>query len=371
MAEELTLEERCKSLWESTWKSVEDEFDRLGSFTNTVLDDSLLLSIRECVNSQTKTYRYVLPTQLIAKYSDPSIDARCVQVQRGGKGAFDARSIAQNVIVPFDRTHYNVLGGSPEPYVNNPLRVPEISLDEKILAQQKDKRGWRNLFLVLNEVENHNQIEFTSAVLRQVQIEIAIRLTRTLFEYPTPRRLSLDKTLEILSRFLSTPSGGDRAQAIATALFQTIGSRFHLFSEVRRSKTNAADTGTGQVADIECLDQDGSVVLAVEVKDVNLVINHITDRLGRMRAQNVAELIFLVREGIMHDHRSKVKELVEREFTSGQNIYIFDLLEFAKALLALLGERGRRDFLVSIGGILDRYASSLILQRNVAQLEAK
>jgi hypothetical protein len=222
----------------------------------------------------------------------------------------------------------------------------------------------------LNEVENHNQAEFTYAVLRQVQIEMAIRLSQTLFEYPTPRRLNLDKTLELLSRFLSTPSGGDRAQAIATALFQTIGSHFHLFSEVRRSKTNAADTGTGQVADIECLDQDGSIVLAVEVKDVNLVINHITDKLGRMRAQNVAELMFLVREGIVHDHQNSVEELVKREFTSGQNIYIFDLLEFAKALLALLGERGRRDFLVSIGGILDRYASSLTTRQEWLSLLA-
>jgi len=91
-------------------------------------DETLLEDIRAAVNSKTKSYRYVLPTQIAAKLADLSLDARCIQVARGGSGAFDARTIAHKVIVPFDQANNSVLGGSSEPYVNNPLRILEISL---------------------------------------------------------------------------------------------------------------------------------------------------------------------------------------------------------------------------------------------------
>lgn len=100
------------------------------------LDDGALIeSIHRAINSATKSYHYVLPTQLIAKLADPSLDCRCLQVARGGQGAFDARTIAHKVVVPFDQSNNNVLGGSPEPYVNNPLRVPEVSAQYRKLRK--------------------------------------------------------------------------------------------------------------------------------------------------------------------------------------------------------------------------------------------
>ena len=37
----------------------------------------------------------------------------------------------------------------------------------------------------------------------------------------------------------------------------------------------------------------------------------------------------------------------------------FNLSEFAPPLLALLGEKGRREFLINVGRILDNYGSTL------------
>jgi hypothetical protein len=87
-------------------------------------DPRLIKAVSTSVNSSTKTFRYVLPTQLLSKLADPSLDSRCLQSQRGGQGAFDARSVAKLVIAPFDQNNENVLGGSEDPYVSNPLRVP-------------------------------------------------------------------------------------------------------------------------------------------------------------------------------------------------------------------------------------------------------
>jgi len=365
---EESLVERCKVTWEQTWGQTFAEYEQEGDLPDTIEDEDLRSAIHTSINSRTKTYRYVLPTQLISKYTDPELDAKCIQAKRGGPGAFDARSVAHDVIVPFDRAHHNVLGGSPEPYVNNPLRVEEISQAPKFRDKQKDKEGWDNLHLVLDTVQGTNSPDLTMRVLRQAQIEIARRLSEVHIVYPAPRRVSIKRVKEIREQYISTPSGGDRPQAIATALFRVIGRYFGLFTEVRRAKTTAADAASGQIADIECLDEQSGLVLAIEVKDVKLEISHIEEKLPRVREQSVSDLFFLVREGIEEDQYEAVQDTVRDEFSSGHNIYIFDLVAFADVVLSLVGEQGRGEFLREVGAVLDEYASPLSSRREWASL---
>jgi hypothetical protein len=148
-----------------------------GVFSDTDLEPRLTEAIRASVNSRTKTYVYVLPTQVLAKHIQPKADARCLQAKRGGRGAFDARTLCHSAIVHFDKQHDNVLGGSAEPYVNNPLRVPELT--RKYRGAQKDKVGWDTLCYVLGQVERVNKPAFTLKVLRQVLIEVYRRLEQT------------------------------------------------------------------------------------------------------------------------------------------------------------------------------------------------
>ena len=75
-----------------------------------------------------------------------------------------------------------------------------------------------------------------------------------------------DKALEIVDEFIASRSGGDRMEAVCSALFRTIRGEFGLFDEVKRAKVNAADTASGMLADIECWHQ-GRVVFLVEVQD--------------------------------------------------------------------------------------------------------
>ena len=88
-------------------------------------DHPLIPLIKACLSSRSVSYHYVLPTQLLAKSVDPDLDARSLQARFDAPGAFDARSLAHEVIVPFDRENNRVLGGSPEPYVNNPCALPQ------------------------------------------------------------------------------------------------------------------------------------------------------------------------------------------------------------------------------------------------------
>lgn len=231
---------KALSAWRDTWQDTLSRLEADPEF-NYLEDPKLSTAIRDGLQATSKSYHYVLPTQLIAKHVDGSLDARCIQARRGGQGAFDARSVAHEVIVPFDAANQNVLGGAPSPYINNPLRVSEVSLDPKVRAQQKDKAGWDALCAVLDAVGAQNNSEYTRRVLGQVQVEIARLLERVKVTYPVPRRIAGEATVQLLKRFLEARSGGDRSQAIATALFRVMGARFGLFADVRRFSTNAPD----------------------------------------------------------------------------------------------------------------------------------
>lgn len=353
--------DRLDELWrEASESPISDDSASAISSCPGLADD-----IRHCVNSATKTYRYVLPTQLLAKIVNADLDSRCVQASRGGRGAFDARTIAHEVIVPFDRANELVLGGSPEPYVNNPLRIAAISPEHR--DAQKNKVGWDALCRILDEVENRNSPQFTRSVLDHTLRCIAERLEGVRVVYPAPRRISLAGAVDLVLAFLSERSGGDRFESVTSALFLVAGQRFGLFSLVKRASTNAADRSAKMLGDIECVDSSGKIVMVVEAKDRALTIRQVEDKVPGLRENKIAEAFFVAGKGIAPDDEDEVRQLVAREFASGQNLYVTELEPLARVLLAMIGEAGRREFLERIGRELDAY-SDLYHRRAWAKL---
>jgi len=122
----------------------------------------------------------------------------------------------------------------------------------------------------------------------------------------------------------------------------------------------AADSATGMLADLECVSQKGEIVLAVEVKDGRLTI----------RDKKVSEIFFVAQQGIYPRDKASVADLLAREFVSGHNVYVMDLLRLSEVVLALLGEEGRREFLEAVGVQLDKYRSDIAHRRAWAELLA-
>ena len=352
-----------QEIWTSVLSAAED-----GPPSDAIEEDDgkLLESIRLSVNSNTKTYRYVLPTQILAKVADSNLDCRSLQAGADRTGSFDARTIAHQVIVPFDQSNDRVLGGSPEPYVNNPVRVPEVS--EQYRSPQRNRRGWDHLCRVLEVVESAQDEDFTKTVLRQVIIEIYRRLSEVRVAYPTPRRISLSRCMRLIDEYLAETSGGDRLLALSSALFAVIGRRFHLYSRVQRASITSSDASTGMLADLECVTEEGAIVLVVEVKDRVLTVSQMVGKLADMREKQVSEIFFVAQQGI--EDQEQIDSLVEREFVSGQNVYVMSLSRLAEISLALFGEEGRRDFLLEVGSQLDTHLSDIRHRRRWAELLA-
>jgi hypothetical protein len=258
-----------------------------------------------------------------------------------------------------------VLGGAPEPYVNNPLHVRAVTAEHR--GAQKNKADWDKLVEVLDIVESRNDDRFTELVFDQILVEIHKLLAGVTVVYPTPNRIGLEATHRVIQDFLTIRSGGERTEAVSTALFEAVGEKFGIFDHVLRGKVNAADASSGMAADIECW-LDDRIVLLVEVKDRSLTLTQLDTKLDTARSRRIAEVLFLAQKGIASREKQEVTERIRSEFTSGQNVYVTDFAGFSLGVLILLGEAGRVDFLTKVGEELDRGNATIKHRRDWAAL---
>jgi len=340
----MPLIDDAKTILEDQWERVQTQ-----STDAAHIPPEIQSALLRSVNSKAKTYRYVLPTQLLAKAVDVALDCRSIQATSGLPGKFDARSLAQDVIVPFDRANHSVLGGAPEPYANNPLRIPAITPAER--NAQKFKQDFDDLILVLDYAQNN--AAHVSTLLRLTLAAIFQRLAATHIIFPVPNRVSFEQVDQLLAAFLAQRTGGHRLQAVVTALFRTIGRQFNLFADVRSGSVNAADASTGNAADLECVDARDNVVIAVEVKDRELALRHMTDKLPTVREKGITEVLFLVQGGAAIADLENIGILQRKEFATGQNLYVSEFEPFLRTCLILFQESGRRAFLQAIGEELE------------------
>lgn len=344
--------ERLPILWSEIRSSVES-----GSQAEFLDDDALILRIRESLSEKNnKSYRYVLPTQLLAKVSDPSLDCRCLQEKADSPGSFDPRSICSKVVSPFERSHWEgVLGRSADPYVNNPLRVEYLDRRDKKSKQKPEM--WELLCDIVERVETENSASFTEACLKQVLKEIYALLQTARILYDVPLRVSLPNVMAAIRLFGAEKSGGDRTLALTTALFQVIGQNLaEADGRIRRGKINESDAASGQAGDIEWTGPSGAPRCLVEVKDKPVTLSDLEEKLVLARAKGFEEVFFISGRGQGTD--STLSAHIARDFASGQNVYVFDLAQFAEPLLAVLGEKVRRDFLHLVGAQLDEFSDA-------------
>jgi hypothetical protein len=338
-------------LLETHWQAVGAEASAKPDI-EYVADVSLRQAIHDSVNHKQVAFRFCLPIQLLGKLTNAKLDCLRLQKKKGDPNditGWDARSLGSKVVAPFNQRQENVLGTSNDPYVGNPMRIPLMVRDDH---SKKDVTGWNTLVDVLEQVESRGNPDFTEAVFRQVLLEIFRRQKSLRFAYPLPPRISLENALSLAQRFLEQKSGGDRGLALCGALFDAVGIHFGLYARVDRTRINASDEATGQAADLECIDVQGEVVLAIEVKERTLTLTDVEGTLRKCRKRKIRDIFFAAPK-VKKEEQAAIDERIARAFATGQNLYVFDFFDLARSVLALGGERIRTTFLQKVGEHLD------------------
>ena len=303
--------------------------------------------IAQLITCPVVSIRYALLTQLLGKAVDPSRDV--LSIQRGDaataqqSGRWDARSFCSANVVPWVSESGQVLGTSPDPYVNNPLRRARLDSGHEPM---RDQGLWNSLVAVLNEVQTRNNPRFTASKLRSCLVSLATVYRQLVTEFDVPQRISLDATSQLVASFLAEHSGGERPQIVTAALMRTIGESFGIFDRVVRLGINEADAASDSPGDVICY-KEGIRVLAVEVKDRTIEIHDVESAIGKARRSSVTEILFATVGPPGEDNT--IAERMEREFALGINIYRMNIDALLRTSLSIAGEPSRVQFVTLVG----------------------
>ena len=303
------------------------------------------------VNSEIVSLRYAFVTQLLGKVADHSRSLLSLQSGDGAPGSWNARSLADQIVVPWVTHNQNVLGTSREPYASKPLRRPSLSSD---MPNVRNPHEWLALVDFFENLDKSEPAR-VQATFRKCLQSLARRLETQNFEYPAPRRISMTSLIKILNSFLSESSHGLRPHVISAALFRVLGDAFSLFGDVRTQGLNESDAPSGMPGDIACFDRDNrKVILAIEVKDRDLTLTDLHATITKVRQGNndLSSVLFSTPR-LRKQEEKEINEKIESEWNIGLNVYHSDLQTLVKTTFALLGEQYRTVFLREIGKELD------------------
>ncbi|MDE2968480.1 MAG: restriction endonuclease, SacI family [Chloroflexota bacterium] len=348
--------EETREWLDSKWEAVLAEED-LGILETDRFIDSSVVSIR-----------YALLTQLLGKLADLKRDLLCLQKgdsdDEGESGRWDPRSFCASVVVPWVQKNDSVLGKSTDPYVNNQLRVPRLDSE----ANRKNQAEWNALTEYLRRIEDSDTPEASvEAAVMDCLRSIAKRASKSRITYPVPFRINLDDLCEMVSKYLATPSGGVRAQGLATALLQTLGEAFSLFDNVEATGVNEADSASGKPGDIICYDDDGNVTLAIEVKDRDLTLVEFDNTLNKAQSAGTQRVLFVVPRMSPGD-TDQVQDKIKAEWAKGRDIHSIWIVDLIRSTFMLLEETWRVEFIERVGVELDRRGVALTHRQAWADL---
>ena len=339
--------ELARELLERHWSDV------VQGRTTCGIDESTVERINVLIGSETVTFTYSLPTQLLGKLTDHRLDALCLQRGDNSESQWDPRSFAAGVVVPWVRDTENVLGNSADPYVSNPLRQPRIRPDPPNV-KPTTLPLWASLHDVLSEVQTRNDPAYTEDVFRSVLRAIFERLGNQQFDYPTLPRVSREQALYLVQEILKSSQAGEHGMSVATALFIVVGRLFALWDSVHREESTTADHASGMVADIECR-RGGVLVYAAEVKERKITVADVRSFEDKLNPSGLTEALFIAPEYKPQDI-SEISHRLRLMWSRGVNLHHHPIEDLVNTLMSFAGEDGRRDFIVEIGYQLDEYA---------------
>jgi hypothetical protein len=339
---------KAKKILDEIWEEVINADEKLKS-------DSLGTQIDFVFEGKEVGYKKALIIQLVGKAADFSLDAQALQKGSGVDGAWDAREFAKRVFVPWNASIGSPLGDSDDPYVANQFRNPKFDLS--IRAKRRGKPLFDAVLDMLERANRASTSEEVVDLLKQVLFGLRRQLANKSFQYAVPHRASLEATLSALSDFLSVASGGGRLQAVAQALFMSLSDAGFDYQKLAARHVNASDQAGHLPGDISFSKSDRRN--AIEVKDRFLDVAQVRASITKARIADITELVFLVHDkggdrlfGSADDEQA-CREIAKKEFSSGLNIYWESYLRLSRSILVLIGEHGRREFLMSVGKALE------------------
>ena len=211
------------------------------------------------------TYRYIMFTALLAKAVDSQIDILSLQAGDISIGAYDARSLASEVVYPFQKSMLgNVLdGANSDPLVNNPARVPRLAKTNKARGDCKKtlEQLCENLPKVQDSLEARKCVDYIVSML--LEAKAARGIQQSLLQ-ESSGNMSVFRVREFMSELLDKGFGGAALVIVTTALYHLQYSDDEY--RISAHPVNQSGSSKRQFSDLDVF-RDDLPFIATELKD--------------------------------------------------------------------------------------------------------
>lgn len=278
--------------------------------------------IEQILGATDVTFKYILVTGYLAKYVNPSVHARALQVGSKLSEAYDARSLCHKVVVGFEKTKGNLFGLSNEPFVNKPARHPEHDganpqLRNKVLAQK--------LHDAL-EIANSANIEDVYQGLVHI-LRVADQHAADQKKAHAQARVNLPKVLKFIEAFLEETDGGSRLVGIWGAIMALTSEN----GKISVTSPNVADEFGRTAGDVQIY-YDEMLVAASECKHRPLNLDDVKHGIRKALDKGVPEYHFVIGAGLAAGQEKQIKEELNAH-SAEVDLLLVDIWR-AKTLLA-------------------------------------
>ena len=234
-----------------------------------------------------KTYKYILVTNLLAKATNPRVNALALQTSAPLAGSFDSRSLCHEVVVPFEREHLvNALGASNEPYLNKPARYQMISTTNAV-RRGNDRHILETLIAIANRVNKDGQdqaFKCLSCCFQLLEKVIANNeLLNTVNTIITPDLIDIYR---YIARYIEESFEGETCAAVVGAVEKQFYACLKGEYRVEVHKVNEGGASSKEVGDIDVYEND-KCFYSIEVKDKAFTVYDVEHAFNKMIAAQV------------------------------------------------------------------------------------
>lgn len=249
--------------------------------------------IKEIINGNHKTYKYILITGLLAKAANVSLNPIALQAGAPILGAYDARSLCHKIVVPFERKYiYNALGGSNEPFLNKPARFTHLS-ESNAVRDGNDRKTLNNLIKIFNSINNLESID-SFQYLKYAINEITKKYNHLEKLYHIEYKFdpTLINIYKFIIKFIEKSFEGETlVLAVATLekLFWKI-SKNNI--RVISHKVNQSGASSREIGDIDIF-ENSNYLFSIEVKDKDFTSHDVEHAFNKMVKNNGDKGVFI------------------------------------------------------------------------------
>jgi hypothetical protein len=337
--------EKAEQILQTEWNNVQS------SNQNQYVKQKITGKIREVLNASQLTYKYILFTNILAKAVNSDIHYRSMQSKSNLDGAYNARSLGHKVVVEWEKENGERLGGSNEPFLNQPARDPEFDLENAARSESAQKRLY-NLLNTLEDEANTGNIDPLN-VLRQSLHEFSQLESQTI-DPVDPSDVPYHELKPVVKRFISTSGGGERLAAVTAGVYRTYYAQAGEGWKIDAEHANVPDKFSKSAGDVEVFRElrgrEDELVRAVEVKDKPVERSDIQDSITKAKQAGLGEYLFVIGDG-WQSETEKQNGLNEIKSTSVELIIIYP--EELLSMLKFVGEAGRIEFTRVVGEYLN------------------